>query len=87
MAEFTDAYLIPLFWILAKILAFVVVVLIGMLVARRTARNGLELTAQGRSHAHEWLGVKRPPEEPPDIRVRSCGLRDGPSCAFSPVKS
>ena len=30
MAEFTDAYLIPLAWILAKILAFVIVVLIGM---------------------------------------------------------
>lgn len=30
--------------------------------ARRTARNGLELTAQGRTHAHEWLGVKRLPE-------------------------
>lgn len=30
--------------------------------ARRTARNGLELTSQGRTHAHEWLGVKRLPE-------------------------
>ncbi|MFL5353964.1 hypothetical protein [Archangium sp.] len=30
--------------------------------ARRTARNGLELTAQGRTHAHAWLGVKRLPE-------------------------
>ena len=28
-----------------------------------------------------------PPEEPPVIRVGSCGLRDGPSCTFSPVKS
>ena len=28
-----------------------------------------------------------PPEEPPVIRVTSCGLRDGPSCTFSPVKS
>ncbi|PTL77074.1 hypothetical protein [Vitiosangium sp. GDMCC 1.1324] len=30
--------------------------------ALRTARNGLELTAQGRTHAHTWLGVKRLPE-------------------------
>ena len=28
-----------------------------------------------------------PPEEPPDIRAVSCGLREGPSCRFSPVKS
>ena len=28
-----------------------------------------------------------PPDDPPVIRVVSCGLRDGPSCAFSPVKS
>ena len=28
-----------------------------------------------------------PPDEPPVIRVRSCGLRDGPSWTFSPVKS
>ncbi|QRN97424.1 hypothetical protein JRI60_52270 [Archangium violaceum] len=27
--------------------------------ARRTARNGLELTSQGRTHALAWLGVKR----------------------------
>jgi hypothetical protein len=31
--------------------------------------------------------VPEPPEEPPDMRAGSCGLRDGPSCAFSPVKS
>ena len=28
-----------------------------------------------------------PPDDPPVIRAVSCGLRDGPSCAFSPVKS
>ena len=28
-----------------------------------------------------------PPDEPPVIRVASCGLREGPSCTFSPVKS
>ncbi len=28
-----------------------------------------------------------PPEEPPVIRVGSCGLREAPSCTFSPVKS
>src|SRR4051794_11616127 len=28
-----------------------------------------------------------PPDEPPVMRVGSWGLRDGPSCAFSPVKS
>src|SRR5438046_9678718 len=31
--------------------------------------------------------LPEPPEEPPVIRVGSCGLRDGPSCTFSPVKS
>ncbi|HEX5752519.1 MAG TPA: hypothetical protein VFZ09_40310 [Archangium sp.] len=30
--------------------------------ARRTARNGLELTSQGRTHALAWLGVKRLPD-------------------------
>ncbi|WPB77179.1 hypothetical protein KYC5002_50400 [Archangium violaceum] len=30
--------------------------------ARRTARNGLELTPQGRAHALAWLGVKRLPD-------------------------
>ncbi|MGZ3457597.1 MAG: hypothetical protein ACXU86_03735, partial [Archangium sp.] len=30
--------------------------------ARRTARNGLELTSRGRAHALAWLGMKRPPE-------------------------
>ena len=29
----------------------------------------------------------QPPDEPPVIRVVSCGLREGPSCTFSPVKS
>ena len=28
-----------------------------------------------------------PPDEPPVMRVSACGLRDGPSCTFSPVKS
>ena len=28
-----------------------------------------------------------PPDEPPVMRVVSCGLRDGPSWLFSPVKS
>ncbi len=28
-----------------------------------------------------------PPEEPPVIRDVSCGLREGPSWTFSPVKS
>ena len=28
-----------------------------------------------------------PPDEPPDMWSRSCGLREGPSWAFSPVKS
>ena len=28
-----------------------------------------------------------PPDEPPVIRAGSCGLREGPSWAFSPVKS
>jgi len=28
-----------------------------------------------------------PPEEPPVIRAVSCGLREGPSCTFRPVKS
>jgi hypothetical protein len=28
-----------------------------------------------------------PPEEPPAIRLGSCGLREAPSCTFSPVKS
>ena len=28
-----------------------------------------------------------PPEEPPVMRLGSCGLREGPSCTFSPVKS
>jgi hypothetical protein len=28
-----------------------------------------------------------PPGEPPVMRPGSCGLREGPSCAFSPVKS
>ena len=31
--------------------------------------------------------LPEPPEEPPVIRVGSCGLREGPSCTFSPVKS
>ena len=31
--------------------------------------------------------LPEPPEEPPLIRVGSCGLRDGPSWTFSPVKS
>ncbi len=31
--------------------------------------------------------LPEPPDEPPDIRDRSCGLRDGPSWTFSPVKS
>ena len=31
--------------------------------------------------------LPEPPDEPPVIRVGSCGLRDGPSCTFSPVKS
>jgi hypothetical protein len=30
--------------------------------ARRKARNGLELTSQGRAHALAWLGVKRLPD-------------------------
>ncbi len=28
-----------------------------------------------------------PPEEPPVMWLVSCGLREGPSCTFSPVKS
>ena len=28
-----------------------------------------------------------PPEEPPDMRARSCGLREAPSWQFRPVKS
>ena len=28
-----------------------------------------------------------PPEEPPAMRLWSCGLREAPSCTFSPVKS
>ena len=28
-----------------------------------------------------------PPDEPPVMRAVSCGLREGPSCTFSPVKS
>ncbi len=31
--------------------------------------------------------VPEPPEEPPDMRVGSCGLSEGPSWTFSPVKS
>ena len=31
--------------------------------------------------------LPEPPDEPPVIRVGSCGLRDGPSWTFSPVKS
>ncbi len=31
--------------------------------------------------------LPEPPEEPPLMRVRSCGLREAPSCRFSPVKS
>ena len=28
-----------------------------------------------------------PPDDPPVMCPRSCGLREGPSCAFCPVKS
>ena len=31
--------------------------------------------------------VPQPPDEPPLMRRGSCGLRDGPSWTFSPVKS
>ena len=31
--------------------------------------------------------LPEPPDEPPLIRVGSCGLREGPSWMFSPVKS
>ena len=31
--------------------------------------------------------LPEPPDEPPVMRVVSCGLREGPSWMFSPVKS
>ena len=31
--------------------------------------------------------LPEPPEEPPVMRLGSCGLREAPSCTFSPVKS
>ncbi len=35
----------------------------------------------------EATAAPDPPDDPPVMRATSCGLHDGPSCAFSPVKS
>ena len=54
---------------------------------RRHADRAVGVRSERKRNQRTTTALPEPPEEPPLIRVGSCGLRDGPSCTFSPVKS